>query len=205
MTENKNPQPKFKFGDKVQVTNTKGITFLVTNINWSEWGEKFTYRAKGHNSEFYESDLTLVVEPLSAEFECEWAFNKHCGYFPFVVGTGHTPKELESFAGKRTKVVVTEVEVDVKHAIAYQKNDFAIWGPVRENYFRAGSREENNRLKPTLDAMINCVEALEKAKKRSSYSWSGGSEYNYSDYKNEGAIEIATQALAELEKVVGDE
>jgi len=46
--------------------------------------------------------------------------------------------------------------------------------------------------------LARATEALDLATKRSSYQWSEGGAYTPQDFKNEGAIELASQALADI-------
>lgn len=52
-------------------------------------------------------------------------------------------------------------------------------------------------IKPVSSAIVSF---LESRAKRSSYSWSVGSQYNYEDWKNEGSIGCAQEALRAIEQ-----
>lgn len=101
-------QPKFKFGQKVQVS-VGGINeepsepFVINCI--SDTGEYFSYRQpSGYWTK--ESDLTEVKEPLKAKFECEWGGDEHCVPYP---RDDESCAALEPFLGKRTRVTIEEI------------------------------------------------------------------------------------------------
>lgn len=89
---NTQPQPKFKFGDKVK---TKTREFVIGSIDWGPSDKQFWY-AKEYSDGFdREQDLTLVKEPLKAEFECE--ISNGTAWNVTLTNT------LNQFSGKRVK------------------------------------------------------------------------------------------------------
>lgn len=97
-------QPRFSWGQKVQ-HRENGTPFFIRSIYWEAHGGLWLYGPEHALPHWSEKQLTEVVEPLRAEFECEWN--------QIVTSDGFTAvipiisfDDLKQFIGKPTRAIV---------------------------------------------------------------------------------------------------
>lgn len=97
---NTQPQPRFKFGDRLK--HKAGKIFTVSSIQFKILSRDYVYSGFDALAVYDEKDLTLVREPLKVEFECVWPeiYQMHCEAMLLAE---------EKFRGKRTRVTITEI------------------------------------------------------------------------------------------------
>lgn len=116
-------QPRFSWGQKVQ-HRENGTPFFIRSIYWEAHGGLWLYGPEHALPHWSEKQLTEVVEPLRAEFECEWRDMEASDRlftdrrkFPTPVWSMHGAltfsdqpmEEVKKFVGKRTRVIVEEI------------------------------------------------------------------------------------------------